>query len=154
HTLSDVDYDRWPQAAEILRAATLGGARSVCLEREIGSLEIGKKADIVLLDLDSWPLMPTSDPGVSLVYAENGSSVTDVIVNGEVVMRNRALTRLDEISVMAEVRGRLPEILKQRERWEAIARGHEPEMKALYLHCMAQETGLNRLAAQAPAVTV
>lgn len=154
HTLSDVDYDRWPGAAEILRAATLGGARSVCLEHEIGSLEVGKKADIVLLDLDSWPLLPTSDPGVSLVYAENGSSVTDVLVNGEIVLRDRALTRLDEGSVMAEVRQRLPEVLAQRERWEAIARRHEPEMKALYMHCMAQETGLDRLGPKATAVAV
>lgn len=154
HTLSDVDYDRWPGAAEILRAATLGGARSVCLEREIGSLEVGKKADIVLLDLDSWPFMPISDPRVSLVFAENGSSVSDVIVDGEVVVRDRALTKLDEAAVMAEVRERLAEILEQRTRWEEIARRHEPEMKALYMHCMAQETGLNRLAASAAAVTV
>jgi cytosine/adenosine deaminase-related metal-dependent hydrolase len=154
HTLSDVDYDRWPGAAEILRAATLGGARSVCLEREIGSLEVGKKADVVLLDLDSWPLMPTSDPSVGLVYAENGSSVTDVLVNGEIVVRDRALTRLDEAAVMAEVRGRLPEILEQRARWEAVAHRHEPEMKALYMHCMAQDTGLNRLAVQPPIAAV
>ena len=154
HTLSDVDYDRWPNAAEIVRAATLGGARSVCLERDIGSLEVGKKADITLLDLDAWPFVPTNDPRVSLVYAENGSSVTDVIVNGEIVVRDRALTRLDEASVIAEVRGRMPEILAGRARWEEIARRHEPEMKALYMHCMAEETGLNRLAAQAAAVTV
>lgn len=154
HTLSDVDYDRWPNAAEIVRAATLGGARSVCLERDIGSLEVGKKADITLLDLDAWPFVPTNDPRISLVYAENGSSVTDVIVNGEIVVRDRALTRLDEASVIAEVRGRMPEILAGRARWEEIAHRHEPEMKALYMHCMAEETGLNRLAAQAPAVTV
>ena len=154
HTISDVDYDRWPTAAEILRAATVGGARSVCLERDIGSLEVGKKADITLLDLDTWPFIPTSDPSASLVYAENGSSVTDVIVNGEIVVRDRALTRLDETAVMAEVRGRLPEILAQRERWEKIARRHEPEMKALYMHCMAQETGLDRLVAPAAGVAV
>lgn len=154
HTLSDADYDRWPSAADILRAATLGGARSVCLEREIGSLEAGKKADVVLLDLDSWPFMPTSDPRASLVYAENGSSVTDVLVNGEFVVRDRALTTLDEASVMAEVRGRLPEILAARERWETIARRHEPEMKALYMHCMAQDAGLSRLAEPAAAAAI
>jgi 5-methylthioadenosine/S-adenosylhomocysteine deaminase len=98
--------------------------------------------------------LPTSDPRVSLVYAENGSSVTDVLVDGEVVVRNRTLTRLDERSVMAEVRQRLPEVLAQRERWEAIARRHEPEMKALYMHCMAQDTGLDRLGAKAAAVPV
>ncbi|MGN6167971.1 MAG: amidohydrolase family protein [Solirubrobacteraceae bacterium] len=154
HTMSDFDYDHWPTAGEILRAATLGGARSVCLEHDVGSLEVGKKADITLLDLDAWPFVPTTDPRVSLVYAENGSSVTDVIVNGEIVVRDRALTRLDEAAVMAEVRGRMPEILEQRARWEEIARHHEPEMKALYMHCMAEETGLNRLAGPGAAITV
>lgn len=147
HTVADADYDRWPKASEIVRAATAGGARSVCLEHEIGSLEVGKKADIVLLDLDSWPFVPLGDANVNLVYAENGSSVTDVLVNGEVVVCDRALTRLNESELMAEVRARMPEIRTQRDRWEAVARKHEPQMKALYMHCMNQETGLNRLAA-------
>jgi 5-methylthioadenosine/S-adenosylhomocysteine deaminase len=146
HTISEPDYDLWPNAAEILRAATIGGARSVCLETQIGSLESGKKADITLLNLDAWPFVPLNDPKVNLVYAENGSSVTDVLVNGEIVVRDGTLTHLDEAQIMAEVRARLPEILAQRERWEAIARRHEPHMKALYMHCMAQDTGLNRLA--------
>jgi alanine racemase len=88
------------------------------------------------------------------VYAENGSSVTDVLVNGEIVVRDRSLTQLDEAAVKAEVRQRLPEVLAARERWEAIARRHEPEMKALYMHCMAQDTGLDRFGAKATAVTV
>jgi 5-methylthioadenosine/S-adenosylhomocysteine deaminase len=154
HTISHVDYNLWPNAAEILRAATLGGARSVCLEDQVGSLETGKRADIALLNLDAWPFVPLSDAKVNLVYAENGSSVTDVLVNGELVVRDGRLTRVDEAQVMAEVRGRLPEILAQRERWEAIARRHEPHMKALYMHCMGQETGLNRLAEPSAGVTV
>jgi cytosine/adenosine deaminase-related metal-dependent hydrolase len=152
HTISDVDYDLWPNASEILRAATIGGARSVCLDHEIGSLEPGKKADMALLDLDAWPFVPMNDPKVNLVYSENGSSVTDVIVNGEVVVRNRSLTRLDEAGVMAEVRARLPEILAQRARWEELARRHEPHMKKLYMYCMAQDTGLNRVAPSAAPV--
>jgi len=152
HTISDADYDRWPTAAEIVRAATMGGARTVCLEREVGSLEAGKKADIVLLDLDSWPFVPMNDPSVHLVYAENGSSVTDVLVDGELVVRDRKPTRVDEAEVMAEVRGRMPELLAQRDRWEAIARRYEPPMKALYMHCMAQDTGLHRLAGNGVAV--
>ncbi len=146
HTISEIDYDRWPNASEIVRAATLGGARSVCLQDQVGSLEPGKKADIVLLNLDAWPFVPLNDPAVNLVYAENGSSVTDVLVNGEFVLRGGVLTRVDEAQVMAEVRGRMAEILAPRERWEAMARAHEPHMKALYTHCMTQDTGLHRRA--------
>jgi hypothetical protein len=129
----------------------MGGARSVCLESELGSLEPGKKADIVLLDLDAWPFIPLNDPSVHLVYSENGSSVTDVLVDGEVVVRDRALTRIDEAEVMAEIALRVPEYLAQRDRWEAIAREYEPHMKALYMHCMEQDLGPNRLAASAAA---
>ena len=100
----------------------------------------------MLLNLDSWPFIPLGDAAVNLVYAENGSSVTDVLVNGELVVRDGALTRLDESAVMDEVRGRMPEILAGRDRWEAVARRHEPHMKALYMHCMEQETGLERRA--------
>jgi len=151
HNLSDFDYDLWPTAAEILHAATMGGARSVCLQDEVGSLTPGKKADIALLDLDAWPLVPLNDPSVHLVYSENGSSVTDVLVDGEVVMRDRVLTRIDEAQVMAEIALRAPEYLAQRDRWEAVAREYEPHMKALYLHCMEQDMGLNRLAGTAVA---
>jgi cytosine/adenosine deaminase-related metal-dependent hydrolase len=146
HNLTDPDYDRWPTAAEVMYAATMGGARSVCLEDEIGSLEVGKKADIALLSLDSWPFVPLNDPAVHLVYSENGSSVTDVLVDGELVVRDGALTTIDEAALMAEIAARVPEYLAGRDRWETVAARYEPHMKALHMHCMEQETGLHRLA--------
>jgi cytosine/adenosine deaminase-related metal-dependent hydrolase len=151
HNVADYDYDLWPTAAEVLRAATLGGARSVCLQDEIGSLEVGKKADIVLLDLDASPFVPLNDPCVHLVYSENGSSVRDVLVDGEVVVRDGKLTRIDEAAVMAEIALRAPEYIAQRDRWEEVASAFEPHMKALYMHCMEQDLGLDRLAASASA---
>jgi cytosine/adenosine deaminase-related metal-dependent hydrolase len=149
HNIADYDYDTWPTAAELLGAATRGGARSVCLQDEIGSLEPGKKADLVLLDLDASPFVPLNDPCVHLVYAENGSSVRDVLVDGEIVVRDGALTQIDEVAVRAEIALRAPEYLAQRDQWEAIAQQHEPHMKALYMHCMEQDIGLDRLAATA-----
>jgi len=146
HNIADYDYDLWPTAAEVMRAATIGGARSVCLQDEIGSLEVGKKADIVLLDLDAWPFVPLNDPCVHLVYSENGSSVTDVLVDGEVALRDGALTRINEAEVMAEIALRAPEYIANRDRWEEVARAYEPHMKALYMHCMEQDLGLDRLA--------
>ncbi|MDQ6778980.1 MAG: amidohydrolase [Actinomycetota bacterium] len=149
HNLTDYDYDLWPTAAEVLYAATMGGARSLCLEDDVGSLTVGKKADIVLVDLDASPFVPLNDPCVHLVYSENGSSVTDVLVDGEVVVRDRKLTRIDEAAVLAEIADRAPEYLAQRDEWEAVAREYEPHMKALYMHCMEQDMGLDRLAAGA-----
>jgi cytosine/adenosine deaminase-related metal-dependent hydrolase len=149
HNIADYDYDTWPTAAEILRAATMGGARSVCLQDEIGSLEPGKKADIVLLDLDASPFVPLNDPCVHLVYAENGSSVRDVLVDGVHVVRDGRLTMVDETAVRAEISARAPEYLAQRDRWEVVAKQYEPHLKALYMHCMEQDTGIDRLAATA-----
>lgn len=149
HNISDYDYDLWPTAAEVLHAATMGGARSLCLEDQVGSLTPGKKADVALLDLDAWPFIPLNDPCVHLVYSENGSSVTDVLVDGKVVLRDGVLTRINEAEVMAEIALRAPEYIAQRDRWEVLAREYEPHMKALYMHCMEQDTGLDRLAATA-----
>ncbi|HWF36294.1 MAG TPA: hypothetical protein VG295_13030, partial [Solirubrobacteraceae bacterium] len=114
----------------------------------------GKKADIVLVDLDAPPFVPLNDPCVHLVYSENGSSVTDVLVDGEVVVRDGRLTRIDEAAVLAEIAARAPEYLEVRDRWEAIAHEYEPYMKALYMHCMEQDVGLDRLAAGAHAKVV
>jgi formylmethanofuran dehydrogenase subunit A len=127
----------------------MGGAKSLCIDHDVGSLTVGKKADIVLMDLDASPFVPLNDPCVHLVYSENGSSVTDVLVDGEVVVRDRKLTRIDEAAVLAEIALRAPEYIAQRDRWEAVAREYEPHMKALYMHCMEQDVGLDRLAAGA-----
>lgn len=138
HNPGTVDYDEWPSPEEILRAATLGGARSICLEDEIGTLEPGKRADMVLLDLDSLPFVPLNDPLAHLVYAEDGSSVDHVLVNGEVVVEGGRLTRIDEAAVRAEVRELAGDYLAAQERWELRAQKFEPEFKALYMRCMAE----------------
>jgi len=146
HNVTDPDYDRWPSAEEVLRAATKGGAVCVGLQEEIGSLEPGMKADIVLLDTDAPPFVPLNDPARQLVYSENGSSVTDVIVNGDFVVRDRALTMIDEEEVIQEVRRRAPEALALYEKWETVAAQYEPAMKALHMYCAGQDTELAKLA--------
>lgn len=146
HNVALVDYDEWPTAAEIVRAATLGGARSVMLQDQIGSIEPGKKADLIVLDLDSPSFRPLNDPLVHLVYAENGSSVEHVIVNGEFVVRDRRLTRVDEDALFEELGERLDDFRERQDRWEETARRFEPYVKELYMRCMAEDVGLDRLA--------
>ena len=68
-----------------------------------GSIEVGKKADLVLLDLDAPSLTPLGDPVSALVYAANGSDVDTVIIDGKVVMRHRELTTIDEERVRFEI---------------------------------------------------
>jgi 5-methylthioadenosine/S-adenosylhomocysteine deaminase len=96
-----------PQALSAKQAfemATLGGARVLGMEREIGSLEAGKRADIAVLDLDTARATPLYDIYSQLVYAVKGSDVTDVVVNGREVVRERKSLTLDAAVVIAKAR--------------------------------------------------
>ena len=89
-------------AAAVLEMATLGGARAVGMEDRIGSLEAGKRADLVVVGLDSPRLHPLFDPVSDLVYAAKGADVRHVVIEGRVVMRDRRVLTLDEKAILAE----------------------------------------------------
>ncbi len=94
----------WPAAREVLEMATIGGARSMLLDGTIGRLASGFKADVILLDTQSPSFTPFNEPVNQLVYCENGSSVETVIVNGVVVMRERAFKLINGNAAMDELR--------------------------------------------------
>jgi 5-methylthioadenosine/S-adenosylhomocysteine deaminase len=73
-------------------------------EQQIGSLEVGKKADIALVDLNAPHIMPVHRVPSALVYNANGSDVDTVIVDGRVLMRNKEILVLDEEVLLAECR--------------------------------------------------
>jgi 5-methylthioadenosine/S-adenosylhomocysteine deaminase len=91
-------------AKEVFGMATLGGARALGLEKEIGSLEAGKRADLVLIDLNVPELTPMYDVYSHLVYAIKGAHVRTVVVDGRVVVRDRDVTTVDEEKVIARAR--------------------------------------------------
>ncbi|HET6966721.1 MAG TPA: amidohydrolase [Ornithinibacter sp.] len=93
-------------ATEVLRAATIEGARALGLGDEIGSVEVGKRADLVLLDLNAPHLTPVHDVAALLVFAAGRGDVTDVLVDGEVVVRSRRSTRLDTADLLARATAR------------------------------------------------
>jgi 5-methylthioadenosine/S-adenosylhomocysteine deaminase len=98
---------RNPQAVsaqQALEMATIGGARVIGREKDLGSLEPGKLADIIIVDPGRARLTPLYDPVSALVYAAGGDDVRTTIVNGRVVMRDRKVTTLDEGRVLAEAR--------------------------------------------------
>jgi 5-methylthioadenosine/S-adenosylhomocysteine deaminase len=90
------------QANQALRIATIEGAKALGLESELGSLETGKQADVILLNLDTLHSSPYSDPISAVVYSAQSSDVKSVIINGELVMKDRELLTLDEESVLRE----------------------------------------------------
>jgi 5-methylthioadenosine/S-adenosylhomocysteine deaminase len=91
-------------AYEVLKMATLNGARAVGLEKDVGSLEVGKKADIILVDLAKPHLTPLHDIYSTIVYSARAADVETVIVDGKILMQNQQARSLDEQAVMEKAR--------------------------------------------------
>lgn len=90
-------------AKQALRIATMGGATALGLEKEIGSLEVGKRADVILVNLDSLHALPHPSGLVSaLVYSVQASDVRSVVIDGEVVLEDGVLLTLNEARVRAD----------------------------------------------------
>ncbi len=89
-------------ATEIVKAATINGAKILGMDDKIGSLEIGKKADIITVNLNKPHLTPIYNPCSHLVYAVNLADVENVIVNGKLIMQNREVLGLDEDRILEE----------------------------------------------------
>jgi 5-methylthioadenosine/S-adenosylhomocysteine deaminase len=89
-------------AREALQMATIGGARAIHLDREIGSLEAGKRADLIIVGMSAAHQTPLYNVYSHLVYATKASDVETVIINGRVVMDNRRVLTIDERSVRAK----------------------------------------------------
>jgi 5-methylthioadenosine/S-adenosylhomocysteine deaminase len=91
-------------AKVVLEMATMGGARALGMDEQIGSLEPGKRADLIVVSMSSARQTPLYDPVSHLVYATNGTDVRTTIVNGKVLMRNRKMLTLDEQAILKEAR--------------------------------------------------
>ena len=100
-------------AGKVLEMVTIDAARALGMEREIGSLEAGKKADLILIDWFRPHLMPMNMPLYRVAYFANGNDVSTVLVNGRVVMRDRTVLTVNEAEVLT---------LAQREADAAMAR--------------------------------
>ena len=90
-------------AERMLYMATLGGARTMGLESEIGSLEVGKSADLIAVDLSGLLQQPVYNPLYSLLYTVQREQVSDVWVAGQALMRNRELLTIDESALREKV---------------------------------------------------
>jgi 5-methylthioadenosine/S-adenosylhomocysteine deaminase len=91
-------------ARDVVRMATREGARALGMEDDIGSIEPGKRADLILVDRDRPHLAPDTDPWSTLVYAARGTDVRLTMVDGQVLVRDFELTQLDGRSVAASAR--------------------------------------------------
>jgi cytosine/adenosine deaminase-related metal-dependent hydrolase len=101
HNLTRADAAALPAEA-VLEMATIGGARAIGREADLGSLEPGKQADIVLVDLQQPHTTPGYDPIANLVYAAHGGNVDTVLVAGRVLLRGRQVLCADEAEILRE----------------------------------------------------
>ncbi len=135
----EFDYQRWVGAKDVLRMATQGSARCGGLEKEIGSLTVGRKADIVLLNLKTPPFFPSNHLAHQLVFCEHGESVDTVIVDGRPIVEGGRMTTVDEPKIFQELMEQ-EETIKEKIR-QAAARGPElePYLRQAYFQCVQQE---------------
>lgn len=98
-------------AIDVLKMATINGARALGLENSIGSIEPGRRGDITVVSLKEPNLLPSLNPIDNLVYAGSGSDVRDVIINGKIVVRDRLVLTLDEDSVREEAQKHAAQVL-------------------------------------------
>jgi 5-methylthioadenosine/S-adenosylhomocysteine deaminase len=102
-------------AKTIFKMATIGGAKAVGMENEIGSLEVGKKADVVILNLNDFHLYPSSEVDTisRIVYSSTRADVESTIINGKLVMENRLMKTMDKQIVLKEVNKSIKRLLKR-----------------------------------------
>ena len=91
-------------AQEAFELATIRSAQALHLDREIGSLEVGKRADVVIIERDDLHQLPLYNVYSDLVYATKAADVLTVIINGKIVMRDRKLLTLDEAAIKESAR--------------------------------------------------
>ncbi|MGG1551100.1 5'-deoxyadenosine deaminase [Paenibacillus ferrarius] len=102
-------------AHAVFRMATIGGARAVGMEHEIGSLEVGKKADLAILDLNNFHVYPSFDvdPISRIVYSATRADVETTIIGGRIVMENRIMKTIDKAIVLPEANRAIQRLLKR-----------------------------------------
>ncbi|NVD42627.1 amidohydrolase [Ensifer sp. HO-A22] len=144
HSAAGPDYETWVAADEILTMATIGGAKTALLEQVTGSLEVGKAADLLILDLRNYPFMPLNDIAKHLVYSENGSSIETVIVAGRIVMENGRLKTVDEQAIFDEIAELVPAYLAEHADLERRNSVFEPIMAEIHRRATRTDIGINR----------
>jgi cytosine/adenosine deaminase-related metal-dependent hydrolase len=113
---------RWITARQALAMATEGGAKAVQMGSTLGRLQAGYRADIVLYDLDTPTWTPLNDPVQQMVFAETGSSVHTVIVDGNVVVEAGRVTAFDSRAIIAEAKPMLRAIRERNKDLYSFAR--------------------------------
>jgi cytosine/adenosine deaminase-related metal-dependent hydrolase len=94
----------------VLEMATINGAKALGIADETGSLEVGKKADFILIDTDKPHLTPVWNPVATVVFAAQGGDVDTVVIDGNIIMAGREMKTMDEAAILDDVRSRFADV--------------------------------------------
>jgi len=144
HKLWGIDYQEWLGGREAWRLATAGGAAAAGDAAGLGAIEPGRRADLVLLDLDSHVFTPLNDPLRQLAFGSSTLAVDSVLVGGEWSVREGRLTRVDEADVLARARETGAEVVGRFD--EAFELGQQllASLRGGWLEALATEVGVDR----------
>ena len=144
HKVTHPDYNKWPSAKEIFTCATQGGARSTLRHGHVGHLDVGMRADLSILSTKTLAFTPMGDPLNHLVYAENGSSIEKVMIDGKVVVDNGKILTVDENALIEELESYLPEFWERYEHAKVWADKLFPYVDKIYQKSVVADIGLSR----------
>jgi 5-methylthioadenosine/S-adenosylhomocysteine deaminase len=135
-------------AHEVLRHATLGNARTAGLDRELGAIHPGYRADLVLIDLNDVAYLPFNSAARQLVYTEGGRGVETVIVEGRMVIKERKATTIDEDALRREVASLMRYFIAD---YDAVVESRKhalPHMLEAHRRVWQADVGMNRFIAR------
>lgn len=144
HKLWDVDYTRWLGAEEAWRMATLGSARSAGQGTTLGLISPGRRADLLLLRLDSHCFTPLNDPLRQLVLCSPRSALAATIVGGRVVMRDGLVAGMNEADIFAEAREIATSLVRRGAEARSVADALLESVRTGWLDALSGEVGVTR----------
>jgi 5-methylthioadenosine/S-adenosylhomocysteine deaminase len=144
HKLWEVDYEEWLGAEEAWTMATTGGARPVGDEDGLGAIEPGRRADIVLLDLESIVFTPLNDELRHIVFGSTTLAVDSVLVDGKWVVRSGRVTGVDERAILTEARELGRSVVGRYDEGFQVGQELLASLRAGWLEAMATDVGVER----------
>lgn len=144
HKLWDIDYERWLGANEAWRMATAGGAQAAGDSSGLGRIEARRRADLLLLELDSRVFTPMSNPLNQVVFGSTTTALHSAMVGGRWVVRDGQVTGVDEPAILAEIRETAKDVLSRHD--EAFSLGEQllASVRAGWLEALGSGVGVNR----------
>jgi 5-methylthioadenosine/S-adenosylhomocysteine deaminase len=137
------DFHRWPTATDVLRIATAGGAYTVGMPEELGSIQVGKRADLTLIDKDSIAYVPFHRPIHQVVFSDTGGSVDMVIVDGRIVVEDGRVTGIPRDEILRAFHEAYRDISPEVEKAVARSARYQPYMEEAYRRATEVETAAN-----------